>query len=289
MPGLRLRTDVPMSEFTTLRLGGPADLFAEPAGEVELRSLLREASEASVPVTVVGQGSNLLVLDGGIRGLVIHMCSLRDVSVCENTIRAEAGVPLALLSQTAASHGLAGLAFAAGIPGSLGGGLCMNAGAYGGELSDHCVSVRCVSMDGNINQLSADDLAFSYRHSILQVRELIAVSAEFQLPAGDPALIRAEMRELNQKRAEKQPLDAPSCGSAFKRPEGAYAAELIERCGLKGYTVGGASVSEKHAGFLINHGHSSKDYLKLLRDVQRIVLNQTGYELQPEVRVLGEP
>jgi UDP-N-acetylmuramate dehydrogenase len=201
---------------------------------------------------------------------------------------AQAGVSLAGLAAAAAREGMAGLAFASGIPGTLGGAVYMNAGAYGGEMSQVVTRVSGVRLeDGGAFVLEGAELGFSYRHSALQGAGLIVTDVALQLTEGDPEAIRAEMAELNRRRAEKQPLDKPSAGSAFKRPEGYYASALIDQCGLKGYSVGGAQVSRKHAGFLVNQGSSSADYLELVRTVQRIVRERAGVELEPEIRFLG--
>ena len=278
-----------MRNYTTLKLGGPADWLVMPRSAEEIPEILREAKEQQIPVTVIGHGSNLLVMDGGIRGLVIRMGrGMNDCGVERHTLRASAGAMMAAVSGTAAEAGLSGLEFAGGIPGTVGGGVLMNAGAYGGEMSQVVASVRGVTPDGDFRTLSREELDFGYRHSALQENGLIVTEVLFELQEGDPAEIRLKISELNRRRAESQPLDVPSAGSTFKRPEGAYAAALIDQCGLKGYAVGGAMVSPKHAGFLINNGDSAKDYLDLVRAVQRIVEERTGIRLEPEIRILGE-
>ena len=282
-PGAELRN------YTTLKLGGPADWLVMPRSAEEIPEILREAKEQKLPVTVIGHGSNLLVLDGGIRGLVIRMGrGMNDCGVDGHTLRASAGAMMAAVSGAAAEAGLSGLEFAGGIPGTVGGGVLMNAGAYGGEMSQVVTYVRGVTPEGEFRTLSREKLDFGYRRSALQENGLIVTEVLFELQEGDPAEIRMKINELNRRRAESQPLDVPSAGSTFKRPEGAYAAALIDQCGLKGYAVGGAMVSPKHAGFLINNGDSSKDYLDLVRAVQRIVEERTGIRLEPEIRILGE-
>ncbi len=278
-----------MASCTTLRLGGPADLLAEPAGADEIRILLREAADAGIPVTVIGRGSNLLVRDGGIRGLVIRIGrGMRAITRDADTLTAEAGASLAELARAAAENSLDGLAFAAGIPGTVGGGLVMNAGAYGGELGDVCAWVEGLRDDGTPVRYTAEEMDFAYRHSRLQAERVIVTRAAFRLTPGDRAAIEAVMADLAARRNEKQPLNLPSAGSAFKRPEGYFAAALIDQCGLKGFAVGGAQVSEKHAGFLVNTGKRAADFEQLMREVQRIVQEKTGVRLEPEIRILGE-
>ena len=289
IPELCWQTDAPMSRYTTLRVGGPADCLAEPAGAEELRALLELSGRFDVPVTVIGNGSNLLVLDGGIRGLVIRFG--RAFSVCSvsgSEIEAQSGILLSDLAQHALSAGLAGLEFASGIPGSLGGAVVMNAGAYGGEIAQGIVSAEVLS--GNeIITLDRDALELSYRSSRIQRTGELVLSARFRLTPDDPETIRARMAELQTRRREKQPLNWPSAGSFFKRPEGAYAAQLIDEAGLKGRQVGGAMVSEKHAGFLVNAGGATaEDFLSLMRLVQETVYNRSGFRLEPEVRIIGE-
>ena len=279
----------PMSEYTTLRLGGPADYLATPASPEEVAALLAEARANGIPVTVIGRGSNLLVLDGGIRGLVMRIGKpLSRVTVRGNRLRAQAGAMLSAVAVSAADADLSGLEFASGIPGTVGGGIRMNAGAYGGELSQTVTEVSGVLPDGTLRTFAAEEMAFGYRRSAVDALGLIVTEAVFSLENGERAAIRARMAELNARRAEKQPLDVPSAGSTFKRPEGAYAAALIDQCGLKGYTIGGARVSVKHAGFLVNTGSSAADYLALVRHVQQVVAERTGITLEPEIRILGE-
>ena len=289
IPRLDWQTDVPMSRYTTLRVGGPADCLAEPDSGESLRSLLKLAGRFGVPVTVIGNGSNLLVLDGGIRGLVIRFG--RAFSACTvngSGIEAQSGILLSDLAQHALSAGLAGLEFASGIPGTLGGAVVMNAGAYGGEIVQVIESAEVLS-DDEIVTLDRDALGLSYRHSRMQDTGELVLSARFRLTPDDPESIRARMADLQNRRREKQPLNLPSAGSFFKRPQGAYAAQLIDEAGLKGCRIGGAMVSEKHAGFLVNAGGATADdFLSLMRHVQETVFNNSGFRLEPEVRILGE-
>ena len=281
--------NAPMRDYTTLRLGGPADYLAFPRSTEEISALFEEAGRNGLPVTVIGHGSNLLVLDGGIRGLVIRVeRNMRAVEISGTTVTAQAGAMLSAVAAAAADAGLSGLEFASGIPGTVGGGVTMNAGAYGGEMAQTVVRVLGIDPNGIPISLDREGMAFGYRHSAVQERNFVVTEVTFELTPGDPEAIRARMRELNAQRAEKQPLDQPSAGSTFKRPEGYFAAALIDQCGLKGYSVGGARVSMKHAGFLINTGDSSRDYLALVRKVQEIVESRAGVHLEPEIRIIGE-
>ena len=281
--------NAPMKDFTTLRLGGPADYLAFPRSAREVGEMFEEAGECGVPVTVIGHGSNLLVLDGGIRGLVIRLeRGMRAVRIEGTTIRAEAGAMLSAVARAAAEAGLSGLEFAAGIPGTVGGGLFMNAGAYDGEMADVVLLAEGIRPDGAMMSVPREELEFGYRHSAIADKGMIVTSATLEMKRGNPAEIQARMADFNARRAEKQPLDLPSAGSAFKRPEGAFAAALIDQCGLKGYSIGGARVSEKHAGFLVNTGTSSADFLALMNHVRKIVRERAGVELEPEIRILGE-
>ena len=281
--------NAPMSEHTTLKLGGPADYLVFPRSAEEINALFAEAGAYNLPVTVIGHGSNLLVLDGGIRGLVICIGkNMRTITREGNMITAQAGAMLGSVAVEAAEAGLSGLEFASGIPGTVGGGVTMNAGAYNGEMSQVDKTVKALSPGGKEIVLSREEMDFSYRHSAVTEKNLIVTEATFELQPGDPATIRAKMSELNARRAEKQPLDVPSAGSTFKRPEGFFAAALIDQCGLKGYSIGGARVSMKHAGFLVNTGNSSKDFYDLMQKVQQIVEERVGVKLEPEIRILGE-
>lgn len=278
-----------MRQYTTLKLGGTADWLAFPRSAAEIAELFAEAGAAGLPVTVIGHGSNVLVLDGGIRGLVIRIDkNMKSIRREGNRLTAAAGAMLGAVAGFAVENGLTGLEFASGIPGTVGGAVTMNAGAYGGEMKDVVVRVDGILPDGTEMSLSGEEMQFGYRRSAVKDLNLIVTEVTMELAEGDPAEIRAKMSELNRQRAEKQPLDVPSAGSTFKRPEGFYAAALIDQCGLKGYSVGGAQVSMKHAGFLVNSGDSSRDYLELVRTVQRIVRERAGVELETEIRIIGE-
>lgn len=286
----RLLRQEPMSSHTTLKIGGPADWFAVPKDEAELIGLLKEAKEAALPVTVIGKGSNLLVLDGGIRGLVIQIDKVfAGVMVQGTRVSALSGTSMAALAKAAADAALTGLEFASGIPGTVGGGVFMNAGAYGGEMKDVVTQVHGVNYAGETFSYAAQDMRFAYRHSRAQEERLIITRIDFELAPGDQQAIFEKMADLNARRRDKQPLLDLSCGSTFTRPPGHFAGTLIEQCGLKGVRVGMSEVSQKHAGFLINHeGGTAKDFLALIALVQKTVFEKTGVKLEPEVRILGE-
>lgn len=285
----RLLENEPMSRHTTFRVGGTADLMFFPENGEEVCAALKLAAEAGVAAHVVGNGSNLIVRDGGIRGLTIVLGEhFSNICVEGNMLRAQAGAPLARVASAAQEAGLAGLEFASGIPGSLGGGCAMNAGAYGGQISDVLFSAE-VLLDGKIITLSRDEMQMGYRTTLPLRQGGVVLSACFELRADDKAEIHARMKDLNARRRDKQPLNMPSAGSTFKRPEGHFAGALIEGCGLKGCAIGGAQVSEKHAGFVVNAGNATaEDILRLIAHVQKIVKDETGVDLEPEVRIIGE-
>lgn len=287
-PSLTIRERVPLSGYTTLRVGGEADYFAEPQTEDEIILLLRTAKSAGVPVLVLGNGSNLLVRDGGFPGLAVHLGKNYGAVQCSGCLlTAEAGALLSTLAKTALEHGLTGLEFAHGIPGSVGGGVYMNAGAYGGEMKQVAARVRVWDGEG-IRELAGEEMDFSYRHSAAMEHGWLILSASFLLTNGNRDEIESTMRDLSARRREKQPLEYPSAGSFFKRPEGHFAGQLIQQSGLKGLTVGGAQVSEKHAGFLINRGGATAgDFLTLMEQVQRRVQRDSGVWLENEVRIIG--
>ena len=280
----------PMAKHTSFRIGGPADALAQPANEAELAALLQRAAEHAVPVTLIGNGSNLLVRDKGIRGLVIKLGNLFSSVAAEgNTLTFGCGVSLAMASKKAASLSLSGMEFAVGIPGTIGGAVYMNAGAYDGEMAKVVTSVRVMDREGKISELKASELAFAYRHTALQNSGLIVTSVTCVLQPDEADAIAAKMADFSQRRISKQPLELPSAGSMFKRPPGYFAGTLIDQTGLKGYTVGGAQVSTKHAGFVVNvGGATAQDVLQLISDVQSKVFAAHGVRLEPEVLVLGE-
>ncbi len=280
----------PMSRHTSFRIGGPADLLARPQSEQELAMLLAKAAANAVPVTLVGNGSNLLVRDKGIRGLVIKLGNmLNDIVINDNSITFGSGVSLAMASRRAAELALSGLEFAVGIPGSIGGAVYMNAGAYDGEMSKVVTSVRVMDAAGQVEALPASALDFAYRRSALQGSGRIVTAVTVELTPGDKQAIADKMADFSNRRITKQPLELPSAGSMFKRPPGYFAGTLIDQTGLKGYTVGGAQVSSKHAGFVVNVGGATcADVLQLIADVQDKVFAAHGVHLEPEVLVLGE-
>ena len=279
----------PMSRHTTFRVGGPADVLFMPRGPEEVRRALDAAREVGVPAVVIGNGSNLIVRDGGIRGLVIALGEgMSRIARDGNVIEAQAGASLARVAAFAQEAGLSGLEFASGIPGTLGGGCAMNAGAYGGQLSDVLIDAE-VYLDGRVQTLTRDGMERGYRTTKPLREGGVVLSARFHLTPDDPDAISARMRELNARRREKQPLNFPSAGSTFKRPEGHFAGALIEQAGLKGRSVNGMQVSEKHAGFVVKTGEATAaDALALIRMVQDEVFAQFGVRLEPEVRIIGE-
>lgn len=279
----------PLSQYTTMRVGGPADVLAEPADEEELLRLLHFGHEASIPYCMIGNGSNVLFPDEGFHGLVLHIGRQMGAIVCkDNRIMAQAGALLSSVARVAKEHSLQDLEFAAGIPGSTGGAVCMNAGAYGGEMQQVISSAR-VYCQGKILTLSNAELDFGYRHSSVMAQGGIVLSAEFELTPGNPDEIEAKISDFAQRRRAKQPLQFPSCGSFFKRPQGHFAGALIEEAGLKGFSIGGAQVSPLHAGFIVNTGSATAaDVLALMKHVQETVFKQFQVMLEPEVRLLGE-
>ena len=289
LPELKCMIDEPMTNHTTFRVGGPADLLVCP-NRKELPIILALAKEHQIPVTIIGNGSNLLVSDQGIRGLVIEIGKrMDDIEVEGTRLKAGAGALLSKAAQTAAGASLGGMEFAAGIPGSIGGAVVMNAGAYGGEIKDIIVSATVLDADGNVQILTKEELELSYRHSCIMDKNYYVMEAEFELCSKPEEEIRSVMAELREKRMEKQPLEYPSAGSTFKRPEGFFAGKLIQDAGLRGYRVGDAQVSEKHCGFVINRGNASAaDILQLIHDVQQKVKETFGVTLETEVRILGE-
>ena len=286
----QIRIGEPMAEHTTFRIGGPADLFLIPEKEEEIRKIRRICKEENIPLFILGNGSNLLVSDRGFRGAVLWIYkNLSHFEVQDEQIRASAGCLLSALSVAARNASLAGLEFAGGIPGTLGGAVRMNAGAYGGEMKDVIKTVRVLTPEGDIQDIPGSEMGFGYRTSIVEQKNLAVLEAVISLKKGDPLVIRDTMRDLNARRADKQPLEYPSAGSTFKRPEGYFAGKLIMEAGLAGYQVGGARVSEKHCGFVINAGGATaSDVKRLIEDVRLKVRLNSGVLLEPEVRFLGD-
>lgn len=289
MGELPILFDEPMKKHTTFRIGGNADMFVAPKLS-QIPQIIALAKEYQIPVTIIGNGSNLLVGDKGIRGLVVCFSRAAEELIIDGThMTIGAGTLLSKAASEAVQTGLSGLEFAAGIPGTLGGAMVMNAGAYGGEMKDVVVSAKVLTREGEVLDLDVKELDLSYRHSCIPEKGYIVLSATVLLTPKETSEIRAEMDDYKNRRIEKQPLEYPSAGSTFKRPEGHFAGKLIQDAGLKGYTVGGAQVSEKHSGFVINIGNATaEDVLKLISDVQDKVEEQFQVTLEPEVKMIGE-
>ena len=288
IPNLELKRDVPMSRLTSFRIGGPVDCAAFPKTEEELSALLKLCAAHAVEPVILGAGTNVLAPDAGLRNLVIVLKDALEgmERISDTCIRVMAGVTMSRAAVFAAGLNLGGLEFAHGIPGTVGGGVYMNAGAYGGEIKDVCTRVRIMERNGEARWITNEEAAFSYRHSAIEDNPWIVVAAEFELTSKPEEEVWAKMKELIGKRRASQPLDLPSAGSAFKRPVGGYAAALIDQTGLKGFQVGGAAVSEKHAGFVVNlGGATAADVRELLRQVSDKVYERTGIRLEPEVRI----
>ena len=288
LPGLQLRFNEPMSDHTSFRIGGAVEIMAFPQNSNELSQLLKQSALLDCKPIILGAGTNVLAPDEGMRGLVICLKDCMDgmQQLDETTIRVAAGVTMTRAAVFAANLGLSGLEFAHGIPGTVGGGVYMNAGAYGGEICQVCKSVEVMDFCGNIRTFTNEEMKFSYRHSVLEEQDGIVISADFTLQPKCVEEIREKMKELMGKRSASQPLDKPSAGSAFKRPVGGYAAALIDQAQLKGYQVGGAAISTKHAGFAVNlGGATAADVKNLLVQVSDIVYEKSGIRLEPEVRI----
>lgn len=287
-PQIEAHFEEPLAKHTSFHIGGNAEVMAFPQSAEELSALLKKSTLLDWDFAILGAGTNVLAPDGGIRGLVICLKDCLDgmEQRDETHIQVMAGVTMSRAANYAANLGLSGLEFAHGIPGTVGGGVYMNAGAYGGEIADVCESVEVMDYSGELHVLSRDRMDFSYRHSRLEEEKAVVVSATFRLLPHDPEAIRSKMKEYQQRRLAAQPLNLPSAGSAFKRPAGGYAAALIDEAGLKGYRVGGAAISEKHAGFAVNLGGATAEDVKTLLDqVSETVYASTGIRLEPEIRI----
>ncbi len=287
-PQLELRENESMAKHTSFRIGGPVEVMAFPKTREELAEILKVSALLDCKTAILGAGTNILAPDEGIEGLVICLKDCLDgmERLDDSRIRIMSGVTMSRAAVYAANLGLSGLEFAHGIPGTVGGGVYMNAGAYGGEICQVCESVEVMDRSGNIRHLSCEEMNFSYRHSVLEESGDIVISAVFRLTYADPEEIRARMKELIAKRSASQPLDLPSAGSAFKRPVGGYAAALIDQAGLKGYQVGGAAISTKHAGFAVNlGGATAADVRELLKQVSDRVFETSGIRIEPEIRI----
>ena len=287
--GCQAQRDVPMSKYTTFRIGGNAAVMLTPTTDEQLASIIKKCKEENIKPFIIGNGSNMLISDNGLDTVVINMCrpDPKIELVNGDTVVCDAGATMSKVCNFALENGLTGLEFAFGIPGSAGGAAYMNAGAYGGEMKDVLVECRHIDLDGNPGSLKGDELGLAYRTSAYEHNGFIITTLVMKLSKGNKDEIRAKMQELLQRRTDKQPLEYPSAGSTFKRPEGYFAGALIEECGLKGYSVGGAQVSEKHAGFVINKGDASaKDVLDLIKYIQDKVFREKGVMLEPEVRLI---
>ena len=289
--GCPSQRDVPMSKYTTFRIGGNASVMLTPTTDEQLASIIKKCKEDNIKPFIIGNGSNMLISDKGLDTVVINMCrpDPKIELVNGDTVVCDAGATMSRVCNFALENGLTGLEFAFGIPGSAGGAAYMNAGAYGGEMKDVLVECRHIDSDGNFGSLKGEELGLAYRTSAYEHNGYIITTLVMKLSKGNKDEIRAKMQELLQRRKDKQPLEYPSAGSTFKRPEGYFAGALIEECGLKGYSIGGAQVSEKHAGFVINKGDASaKDVLDLIKYIQDKVLSEKGVMLEPEVRLIEE-
>ncbi len=287
-PEIQIKQNEPLSHYTNTKTGGPADWLAFPANVDQVKQLVTLTHDKHMPLTIIGNASNLIVKDGGIEGLTIITTSMKSITVNGDTVSADAGAAYIDVTKVARDHSLTGLEFAAGIPGSVGGAVFMNAGAYGGETQFVVARATIMLPNGDIQELNNEELDFGYRHSSVQDNDAVVLSADFKLKKGDKEAITAKMDDLNARRAAKQPLDLPSCGSVFKRPKGYFAGKLIHDAGLQGYTSGGAQVSTKHAGFIVNIDHgTATDYLNVIHHVQKTVHDKFGVDLHTEVRIIG--
>ncbi|MDF7638638.1 UDP-N-acetylmuramate dehydrogenase [Lactobacillus sp. ESL0791] len=287
--GLDLEQGAPLSRYTFTKTGGPAEYLAFPKNLTELKKLLALVNEKQIPLTVIGNASNLIIRDGGIRGLVIILTKMNKITVTGNAVTAAAGARIIDTAFAGAHAGLSGLEFAAGIPGSVGGAVFMNAGAYGGEIKDAVTEVTVLTRSGEVRTYTNQEMNFSYRHSLVQENGAIVLAASFSLKRADKATILDQMNYLNALRKFKQPLEYPSCGSVFKRPAGHFVGPMIIKAGLQGKQIGGAQDSTKHAGFIVNRGGATAtDYLDLIHLIQRVIKEKFAVELQTEVRIIGQ-
>lgn len=288
-PEIAILVDEPLMNYTFTKTGGPADFLAFPKNADEVRELVLYCKDENMPWLILGNASNLIVKDGGIRGLVIMLSDMTDITVEEGLLTAEAGAKLIDATYVALDHSLTGFEFACGIPGSVGGAVFMNAGAYDGEVQTIFESCDVLLADGSIQTYTKEDMDFAYRHTAIQELQAIILRARFRLVKGDYDQIKARMVELTELRQLKQPLEYPSCGSVFKRPVGHYTGKLIQDAGLQGLKWGGAQISEKHAGFIVNVDNATAtDYSELIAYIQKTILEKFGVTLETEVRIIGE-
>lgn len=285
----QMEENAPMKNYSYFKVGGPADILLNPSSKEQLVKTIKLCKEKNIPYFIIGNGSNLLIKDGGIKGVVIKLSELNSINVDGNKITAGCGALLKDVSAVAVQNSLTGFEFACGIPGSVGGAVFMNAGAYDGEMSYVISSAEVINTDGEAISLSKEELDLSYRSSKVMKENLVVVDATFTLQKGEQNLIKYKVNDLTKKREDKQPLEYPSAGSTFKRPTGYYTGKLIQDAGLKGYSIGGAAISEKHSGFVINKGGATaKDILDLIHFIQKTIKEKYDVELQTEVRILGE-
>ncbi|HEX3077285.1 MAG TPA: UDP-N-acetylmuramate dehydrogenase [Lachnospiraceae bacterium] len=290
LPESGIKENEPLSEHTTFKIGGPADYFVTPENIEQLKAVIKLVKECEVPYYVIGRGSNLLVGDKGFRGIIIQIYrNFSDIEIDGNSVKAGAGVMLGRLAREIAEQSLTGFEGEAGIPGTLGGAVTMNAGAYGFEIKDHIVSATVLDMEGNVFSLNKEELQLSYRSSIIQRNDYVVLEAQFQFDYGDKDSILRDITDYNQRRNDKQPLEYPSAGSTFKRPEGYFAGKLIMDAGLAGFRIGDVMVSDKHCGFVVNVGNGNAAQVReLVKEVDRIVFEKFQVHLEPEIRFLGE-
>lgn len=288
-PNLIVKENEPLSNYSHTKTGGPADLLFFPASVEEITAVINWTREEGYPLTILGNASNLIVRDGGIRGVTVILTKLKNITVEKNRMIVESGAPIIEVSEIAYQHELTGLEFACGIPGSTGGAVYMNAGAYEGEVKDVIEKATILTLNGDIIEVTNEQMQFSYRQSKLQRTNDIVLDVTFKLKAGNPKKIRERMDELTFLRTSKQPLEYPSCGSVFKRPIGHFTGKLIQDAGLQGLTWGGAQISKKHAGFIVNiDGATATDYIELIEHIQEVILEKFDVELEREVRIIGE-
>ena len=284
-----IKVNEPLNHYTFTKTGGQADYLVTPANYEEVQNVYRFAKENNIPLTILGSGANLIIKDGGIRGIVMILNQMNKIQIEGNCITAQSGASIIGTSKEALEHSLTGLEFACGIPGSIGGALYMNAGAYGGEIKDVLKGAKVLSQEGDILTLTEEDLSFGYRTSIFSKNHYVILEGTFELEVGEQLAIQEKMAELTAQRESKQPLEYPSCGSVFKRPEGYFAGKLIQDSGLQGKQIGGAQVSTKHAGFMVNVDNATAtDYIMLIQYVQDTVESKFGVRLETEVKIIGE-
>ena len=288
-PSLIVKENEPLSNYTYTETGGPADLLFFPASVDEVKAVIHWVKKQELPLTILGNASNLIVRDGGIRGVTVILTELNNIEKNGSRLIVEAGAPIIEVSQKALEYELTGLEFACGIPGSTGGAVYMNAGAYEGEVKDVIETVTILTLDGRIIEAQNDEMEFTYRNSKLQKTDDIVLDVTFALKSGNPEKIKERMDELTFLRTSKQPLEYPSCGSVFKRPTGHFTGKLIQDAGLQGLTWGGAQISTKHAGFIVNIDKATAtDYVELIHHIQEVILDQFDVQLETEVRIIGE-